>query len=164
MIPKYRAWYKDEQKIYEVKGLSFSNGELYAVELWSDEGTLDGKWHEYSVYLRDVELMLSTGRNDKNGKEIYKGDIVLLGYSDGSVHEKPVEVKFGLHRVGFDSDAAIGATALGFYFSPYPGTEDDDSEVPMGIGETFDWDNDHIEVIGNVYEHQHLLEDRKDTA
>jgi uncharacterized phage protein (TIGR01671 family) len=102
-------------------------------------------------------LMLSTGRNDKNGKEIYKSDIVRLGYRDGSFYEKPIEVKFGLHRVGFDSDVCLGATALGFYFSPYPYTEDDEREIPMGIGETFDWDNDHIEVIGNIYEHQHLL-------
>lgn len=103
-------------------------------------------------------LMLSTGRNDKNGKEIYKSDIVRLGYSDGSFYEKTLEIKFGLHRVGFDSDVCKGATALGFYFSPYPDTEDDDSEIPMGIGETFDWDNDHIEVVGNIYEHRHLLD------
>lgn len=109
-------------------------------------------------YSNRFQIMQYTGLKDCKGTEIYEGDIVRLGYSDGSVYEKPVEVKFGLHRVGFDSDVCLGATALGFYFSPYPYTEDDEREIPMGIGETFDWDNDHIEVVGNIYEHRHLLD------
>lgn len=153
MIPKYRAWYQGQ--MYFVAELEFDDAGVSFVALVNADGEYT---YEGNASL-PFELLQYIGRNDKNGKEIYKSDIVRLGYSDGSVYEKPVEVKFGLHRVGFDSDVCLGATALGFYFSPYPGTEDDDSEVPMGIGEAFDWDNDHIEVIGNIYEHPNLLED-----
>jgi len=121
---KFRAWYKDEEKIYEVKGLSFSSGELYAVELWSDEGTLDGKWHEYSVYIRDVELMQYTGLKDCKGEEIYEGDIVKDGNWIGQV-------------------PAINEM------------------IEMAIGDGMMPDYKHGEIIGNIYEHPHLLEQKK---
>jgi uncharacterized phage protein (TIGR01671 family) len=157
MIPKCRAWDKFYKKMIYSPMAMTSSWVLFTAEVENES------CHNAIHPIEQYAIMLSTGRNDKNGKEIYKGDIVLFGYSDGSVHEKPVEVKFGLHRVGFDSDVCAGATALGFYFSPYPCGEDDETEcdereIPMGIGEHLDWDNDNIEVIGNVWEHRHLLE------
>jgi len=100
-----------------------------------------------------LNLMQYTGLKDRSGKEIYEGDILRMGYGDGSFHESLSVVKFGVHNAGYDSETATTGPALGFYFSPYPYEGD-----MMGIGENFNWGHsENYEVIGNIYEHPDLL-------
>ncbi|HZG83849.1 YopX family protein [Paenibacillus sp.] len=71
-----------------------------------------------------------TGLRDKNGKEIYEGDILDIKLMDGNE----------IFRVVYDDRRAR--------FHLY------DNE---GVGWSFDHTNEY-EVIGNIYEHPHLLE------
>jgi|LGOV01.1.fsa_nt_gb uncharacterized phage protein (TIGR01671 family) len=65
---KYRAW---DPEIREMRGVSGIHCGLNAVEFSTDElGTLPHNLDEY-------ELMPYTGFNDRNGREIYEGDIIL---------------------------------------------------------------------------------------
>ena len=122
MIPKFRFYSKRMNKIGIVISLKPLRKRVY-VE-WDD--TLSGT--------EDIDdngvLMQSTGLFDKNGKEIYEGDIVYA-YSEGARLIGAIEY--------FDNAYCI-KTKNGVYNSLWTNAE-------------------YYEIVGNVFENPELLEE-----
>lgn len=126
MKPKFRAWLKEEYRMTDVNEITFIDGEVYLI---SD---VTG-FYAYEEF----KLMQSTGLRDKNGKEIFEGDIVKYK-----------------SRKGTFADIATYSKFYAFF-----GLKDDTGDLIC----SFDWllenvGKDGFEVIGNIYENPELLE------
>lgn len=123
MVPKFRAWDKETQSLRCVLVIDCLND---LVDL--DSGLIERQFDE-------VELMQSTGLKDKNGVEVFQGDIVRC--TRGCPHEVVWLKEYAGMYVG-------GMPA--WYLS--------------GLSEGYAWTGEE-EIIGNIYENPELLEEEK---
>ena len=86
-----------------------------------------------------IELMQFTGLLDKNGKEIYEGDVIRTIFDTIGV------VKY---HIGQHNDRGMGGGYIGFFIHE---GEQEGEEFFRGIYPSDD------EVIGNIYENPELL-------
>jgi len=133
---KVKAWHKEEKKMCDVKVITFGEGAfLVGVEKGNDFITGDLLVHvpeEGRFCLNDeFELIQFTGRKDKNRKEIYEGGIVKGCCFNGSyAFGKVVQYKTGWI-----------VEPIGNFIEGYD-----------------DIDTLDIEVIGNIYENENLIQ------
>lgn len=130
---KFRAWNKILNKVYSHEELKEASKNIV-----KDDFTI-------GIFLplnSDNELMQFTGMVDKNGKEIYEGDIVKL-VSNSFLNNGVDEVGI----ITYDKCEAMYCVEGfdGLYI-------DDFSNINALIGRT------SIEVIGNRYENKDILE------
>ena len=125
MKPRFRAWLKKKQEMdNEIDHISWLGDELYCI----------GDGITYMVSAEDLVLMQSTGLVDKNGKEIFEGDIVKMSKD---VYSEPTYYEVVRHYGG--------AYRL----------ESKQHGCELWLRHT------DCEVVGNVYENRELLEDKK---
>ena len=98
---KFRAWDEKEKKMYEVDSIYFPLGITSGKDLTVfRRGSYD--W----LSIDDVTLMQSTGLRDKNGTEIYEGDIVEgENYLFPCFDNRRVEITWQKESGGFEMNS-----------------------------------------------------------
>lgn len=136
MIPRYRAWYVlAEEMINEILMISFVRKEI--IGKFSDGSTSVPLKFEDKRNGEDVILMQSTGLKDKNGKEIFEGDVVR------QVRTQPTTENETITGVVTMLEGAWLIMNDCEQLASYLWSETDENEI-----------------IGNVYENPELLEDK----
>lgn len=125
-MPKFRVWMKSLKWMCDVTNISFDSKFVDICQQGDTE-----RYTEMSVELDEIELMQSTGLVDKNGKEIFEGDIVKMSKD---VYSEPTYYEVVRHRGG--------AYRL----------ESKQHGCELWLRHT------DCEVVGNIYENPELLE------
>lgn len=127
MIPRFRAWDGGSLcHMYSPEEVMVGDSGIWIF----DEDSEGNEW----IVNNDLSLMQSTGLTDKNGKEIFGGDIL-----------KVTDKYSWLEVVSFSEKKAMFVSKeIGFPESP--------------LWELFNTVLFKIEIIGNIYENPELLE------
>lgn len=126
MIPKFRAWHKTWEEMGKVKRIRFDDDGNVTTVLFK------GKDFGVNATIDKIVLMQSTGLKDKNGKEVFVGDIIKC--TRGCPHEVYLEKEYGGKYIG-----GMPAVYL------------------KGLLEGYAWTGSE-EILGNIYENPELLE------
>ena len=127
MIPKYRMWNEIISRFHSVDGLYFDR----EVAQYKDEVGVSRL-----IKFQNAILMQSTGLYDKNGKEIFEGDILGVDTDEEIVNL----------NIYWDSKHAL------FMFESKKYNEKD------LLAELVEDNTYPFEIIGNIYENPELLE------
>ena len=145
MIPRYRVWDKKLQTILDASLIDFKKGVLVG-EHWEFGETNFMSFDE-------IVIMQSTGLFDRNGKEIFEGDIL-------EIQGIRMVVKFGSYKYIESSQSnghSLGVVydGLGFYVECI-NAADPDRMSPFEP-ETLK----NSQIIGNVWEDGDLIDGKK---
>ena len=128
MIPRFRAWHNELGRMMSIKNMWFQDSRIEELEL--NDAVMND---HITAYPDEIELMQSTGLVDKEGTEVFEGDILH--------HQIQTEYTF---IVKYDKDKGR------WYGDGLSRT------YQIDIAKRFL--PHYYKVIGNIYENQELLE------
>ena len=153
---KFRAWHKERERYYEVATINFYEEVVGLVLSISGEPDSLGKYYyhvgvEYVIF-DDVTLEQYTGLKDKDGTEIYIGDIIEVDMYHG--HRKRFIVDNRL-----SGDIGCNGGEYSFYITGIVPTNLDGMVDNYG-GCEIAYDGlikGEVDIVGNIHEDKELL-------
>lgn len=145
---KFRAWrFVEKEMIYSADSLyEFHFGDSF-------QGIVKYTKRPYEFILAShVKLMLCLGRKDKNGKEMYGGDILkwrLSTMGKGDYFHGVVEFHDRIIEIGWEHDET---RFIGYIMKYCPKNEKE-------YYREFPYNTESIEIVGNIYENPGLLKE-----
>ena len=131
MIPKFRAYDSGSLcRMYSPEEVMVCDSNIWVF----DEDSEGNEW----IVNNDLSLMQSTGLTDKNGKEIFEGDIIAI---EAEEIETPINAKVFCNN-------EIGVLMFHVF--------EDNEDVPMV--ELLEDNSVAFAVAGNIWEHPELAE------
>ncbi|MBV1928627.1 MAG: YopX family protein [Gammaproteobacteria bacterium] len=149
---KFRAWNKlsAHPNMIDVEQLTYDEcGGLSHVSGWCVDPDDGG---EQTLSIAQFELMQFTGLTDKNGVDIYEGDIVSFHVDWIGQPNKQVIFDKDFHSYVLLSGEEKRWVAKGSNHFKYWSTDEDNIYL-LHEADSYD-----VEVIGNIYENPELLE------
>ena len=142
---KFRAFDKKRKCMFQVTEINFrANGNIYSVS--PDQG---GTW----LLIDEVELLQYTGLKDKNGREVYEGDLLkkVLTIDVTALGEKSAEIE--THEIiGY---VKFEKGHFGIYFIKHTSHKEAENSFYPFLNEK------EYEIIGNIFENSELLEKKQ---
>lgn len=137
MTPRYRAWISEADTMAnDLKGIDFENETVVLRKLYYEDG-FSVETEVFEVEIGNAILMQSTGLVDKNGKEIFEGDVVR------QVRTQPT--------TGNEIITGIVTMIEGAWL-----IMNDREQLASYL-----WsESDENEIIGNIYENKDILEEK----
>ncbi|MBJ9983558.1 hypothetical protein IBT50_25385 [Bacillus sp. S70] len=141
---KFRAWDTEKQFMFTPTQVEITQGENFAKwdkwrpMAWRDELPEEGSGGIGRALGDECELMQYTGLKDKNGKDIYEGDIVRI-----FVPHDPEEKEYVSKVYELDGAFAVDMVGYDMYMDVHC-----IGWIPGGY---------ELEVIGNIYESLDLI-------
>lgn len=132
MIPKFRAYDGGSlSRMYQPDEVMVGGGNIWII----DEDSVAGDW----IVNNDLHLMQSTGLKDKNGQEIFEGDVVRQVRTQPTIEN---EIITGVVTM------LEGAWLI----------VNDNEQLASDL-----WsETDENEIIGNIYKNLELLENKEE--
>lgn len=137
MIPKFRIWVKPEKRMIEtsdILSIDYEYDEVQTQKVYFVDGLPDDRDLE-SFSFENVILMKSTGLRDKNGVEIFEGDIL-------KVVDKYEDTGGSIEAVSYSEAQASFIT----------------KDIEQNIYRLCNTLMFEVEVIGNIYQNSELFE------
>ncbi len=139
---KVKAWHKGMKKFVDVTGLHyFEAGALSGVS-FDDESVGE----QMDIPIEWFDIIQYTGLKDRNGKEIYEGDIT-------QVFDNRHVVKYGIARRDMASGWTVDIPCFYFDLITHPF-----KAFPIVVNIKGNHDLEDMKIIGNIYETPHLLQ------
>ena len=139
-VIKFRAWDKQNNEMVEPDAFFIFTG---SEVLMLNPHHVDNNYYQIdSCEDRFIQIQF-TGLADKNGKEIYEGDIVRILYTDWASKDDSDTRTIDQYKRDISSIGAIVCANINWYVD--------------GVGTMDHGTHGEIEVIGNIYKNPELI-------